>query len=72
MVRWTAREERILDCLLQAMSQREICKELGLSDRVVRVALNRMYRNLRIGNRYIKRVKMAVLVYNDRKRRGLI
>ena len=59
------REEKIADLLLNACSNAEIARELGIAVRTVKAHFNRMFLIYGVTDG-IKRVKLAVLLYRER------
>ena len=61
-VRLSAREQQIVDLLLQGCGNEEIAKQLNIPRRTIKAHFNRLF--LRFGIRNgIKRVKLATLLY---------
>lgn len=68
-IKLTKREEKILDLLLQSYTNDEIAKELGIARRTVKSYFNRLFLKYGItDHRYIKRVVLAVMVYQQRRK----
>jgi DNA-binding NarL/FixJ family response regulator len=68
--RITERERRILRLLLEACDNKEIAKQLNMSDRTVKAHFRRLFVKFGI-DCGVKRVKLAVLMYRERSTYGL-
>ena len=67
MRKHTLRQEQIISCLLQGMSNREIAQELGLAERTIKAAFNRLFIMHEIHDPdKISRVVLAVKMYRER------
>ena len=66
----TAREEQVLDLLLEGCDNAEIAKRMGIAPRTVKAYFHRLFRLHGIDDdRFIKRVVLAVKIYQDRRSR---
>lgn len=61
------KETQIIDLLLKGYKNAEIAKELNMAMRTVKAHFNRLYMRFGITDG-IKRVKLVVLMYRERRR----
>lgn len=63
------RERQVADLLLSGADNREIAREMGITESTVKVQLNRMFMRAGITSGS-KRVKLAMLLFKERKGNG--
>lgn len=66
MIRLSAREREIAECLMRGMDNAEIGKELKMAYRTVKGHMNRLFMRAQIRSG-IKRVKLAVILFHQFK-----
>ncbi len=67
----TPREHQILDLLLRGFDGAEMAKQLGIKHRTVKMHMTSLFRRYGLeGATGIKRVKLAVLVFRERRKLG--